>query len=270
MNRLLRNSILTFLVISPWAQLCARDVTLIAGTLVQCTVNEPNFSSRTAKNGEPLVCYARPSHEFGCAAFPRGTVFAGRLADFRNPGRLYGKGWMQLEFDRVIVPEGQAPITAKVISVHGLKVDSEGKLLGRGHARRDVIEWAIPVLWPLKLATLLSPGPAPSLKGEKVMTLRLLDDVQVPCGDSFGTGWRRFGPSSSNHPDTSPSKSGIESAGSFSAAQSDAQAVGAGQEPSDSDHDRPLVIESGHHRVLITSSRLAKVETSPAARSGPD
>jgi hypothetical protein len=72
-------------------------------------------------------------------------------------------------------------VSAKVISVPHLRVSLEGKIEGRGHAKRDALGWAIPVLWPVKLATLPARGPRPALKGETRITLRLLEDVEVPA-----------------------------------------------------------------------------------------
>src|SRR5262249_1215313 len=62
-----------------------------------------------------------------------------------------------------------------------LKVDREGRIRGHGHPKRDAIEWAIPILWPVKVLTLPARGPLPALKGESRITLRLLDDVEVPA-----------------------------------------------------------------------------------------
>jgi hypothetical protein len=42
------------------------------------------------------------------------------------------------------------------------------------------VGWAIPVLWPVKILTLPVRGPRPTLKGEVRITLRLLEDVEVP------------------------------------------------------------------------------------------
>ena len=85
-------------------QASAQQTLLIrAGTLIDCTLHEPSFSSKTAQLGEPLICYAAPLREFGVSVFPRGSYFVGRLADYKNPGRIHGKGWMHLDFDRLIL-----------------------------------------------------------------------------------------------------------------------------------------------------------------------
>lgn len=74
------------------ASAAAQEIALGAGTFLQCTLEEPNFSSRTAEISEPLICYAHPLREFGRLAFPRGSYLTGHLADFRDPGRFVGRG----------------------------------------------------------------------------------------------------------------------------------------------------------------------------------
>ncbi len=162
--------------------LFAQEIVLRAGRLLRCTLEEPNLSSRTAQIGEPIVCYAQPIREFGRSVFPRGSYLTGRLVDYRDPGRLAGKGWLKLEFDRLILcPTIEVPVAAKVVAARGFRIDAEGRILGRGHPKRDALGWFFPPLWPIKLMTLSARGPRPTLKGETPITLRLMDDVSVPC-----------------------------------------------------------------------------------------
>jgi hypothetical protein len=51
----------------------ARDIVLPAGTLLQCTLNEPNLSTSTVDVGDPVLCHLRGMTEFGQQAFPRGS-----------------------------------------------------------------------------------------------------------------------------------------------------------------------------------------------------
>src|SRR3984893_6673884 len=158
----------------------AQDILVPAGTLLQCTLNEPNFSSATASVGDPVLCHLRSFQEFGRTVFPRGSMLAGHLEDDKEPGHFVGKGYMKLTFDRVIVPSGDIPLPAKVIEAKGFKVDKQGDIKGKGHATRDVVEWMIPPLWPWKVLTLPARGPRPTLKGEEPLHLRLMDDIVVP------------------------------------------------------------------------------------------
>ena len=172
----------------------AREVVLPAGTLLQCTLNEPNFSSATADVGDPVLCHLRAQTEFGQQAFPRGTYLVGHLESAKEPGHFFGKGNLKLQFDRIGLPSGDLPLEAKVIATRGYKVDKEGKIDGKGHAKRDVVEWMLPPLWPWKVIMLPARGPRPALKGESTISLRLMDDVQIPqVAETFGPGWHFFG-----------------------------------------------------------------------------
>jgi len=158
----------------------AQDVQVPAGTLLRCTLNEPDFSSKSAQVGDPVLCHASVVQEFGRAAFPRGAYLAGHLEADKEPGHFWGKGYLKLVFDRIGLPNTDVPINAKVIAAHAFHVDREGDILGKGHAKRDVIEWMFPPLWPWKVLTLPARGPRPTLKGEETLTLRLMEDVTVP------------------------------------------------------------------------------------------
>jgi hypothetical protein len=171
----------------------ARDVVLPAGTILQCTLNEPNFSTSTAEIGDPVLCHLRAQTEFGRQAFPRGSYLVGHLEAAKDPGHFWGKGYLKLQFDRIGLPSGDLPLETKVIATRGYKVDKEGKVDGKGHAKRDVVEWMLPPLWPWKVIMLPARGPRPALKGETQLSLRLMDDVQLPeVAETFGPDWHFF------------------------------------------------------------------------------
>lgn len=164
------------------ARAASRDEILPAGTLLHCTMDEPNFSSKTAQAGDPVLCHLGPISSFGHSVFPRGAMLSGHLQDSKDPGHFVGKGWLELEFDRIILPGAEVlPLSAKIIATPHLKTDREGKIKGGGHAKRDAVEWMIPVLWPIKLIMLPARGPYPTLKGETRLSMRLMEDVIVPA-----------------------------------------------------------------------------------------
>ena len=172
---------------------------LPAGTLLQCTLNEPNLSSATVAVGDPVLCHLRSLTEFGHQAFPRGSYLVGHLESAQDPGHFWGKGYMKIVFDRIGMPQGDMPLDAKVIATRGYKVDKYGDIDGKGHAKRDIVEWMIPPLWPWKIIMLPARGPRPTLKGEAVLSLRLMDDVQLPqVAQTFGPDWHFFGPRPQN------------------------------------------------------------------------
>src|SRR5437899_8729705 len=172
----------------------AQDLLVPAGTLLQCTMSEPNFSSATASVGDPVLCHLKSFQEFGHTVFPRGSMLAGHLEEEKDPGHFVGKGYLKITFDRVIVPTGDLPLPAKVIQAKGYKVDKQGDIKGKGHPKRDVVEWMIPPLWPWKVVSLPARGPRPKLKGETVLSMRLMDDVQIPqVAQTYGPSWHFFG-----------------------------------------------------------------------------
>jgi hypothetical protein len=162
----------------------AKEIVLPAGTLMTCTLDEPNFSSATVTVGDPFLCHPRAMQMFGQSVFPRGAYLVGHLQADKDPGHFVGKGYLQLSFDRIGLADTDLPISAKIIAVRGYRVDREGKIIGHGHATRDVVEWMLPPLWPWKVLTLPARGPRPTLKGEVAVTLRLMEDVTVPSGNS--------------------------------------------------------------------------------------
>ena len=97
-------SLLSLLFLGVQQRAGAQDVQLPAGTLLRCTLNEPDFSSRSAKVGDPVVCNVSTVQEFGRAVFPRGAYMAGHLEADKEPGHFGGKGYLKLVFDRIGLP----------------------------------------------------------------------------------------------------------------------------------------------------------------------
>jgi hypothetical protein len=191
---LLTLAVLSLAVLGLTTSASARETVLPAGTLLKCTLNEPNFSSATVAIGDPVLCHLHSVTEFGQQTFPRGAYLVGHLESAQDPGHFWGKGNMKLVFDRIGLPNGDMPLDAKVIATRGYKVDKTGAIDGKGHAKRDIVEWMIPPLWPWKIIMLPARGPRPTLKGESMLELRLMDDVQIPqVSTTNGPDWHFFG-----------------------------------------------------------------------------
>ena len=158
----------------------AKDL-IPAGTIITCILDEPNFSSKTAQIGDPVLCSLGPLRSFGHMVFPRGAQLSGHLQDYKDPGHFFGKGSLSLEFDRMILPNAEVmPLSAKIISAPHQHIDKTGSVKGKGHPKRDAILWAVPVFWPIKIMTLPARGPFPTLKGETRLSMRLIEDVELP------------------------------------------------------------------------------------------
>lgn len=199
MRRTLSFSFLFVLFLAVQISTKAQDIIVPAGTLLHCTLDEPNFSSATASVGDPVVCSLNSLQEWGRVVFPRGAYLGGHLEADKDPGHFVGKGYLQLEFDRIGLPTTEIPVPSKVIAARGFKVDKQGDIVGHGHATRDTLEWMFPPLWPWKVVSLPARGPRPTLKGEEQLTLRLMDDISVPRNVAYtaSSNWHYFGDSPS-------------------------------------------------------------------------
>jgi hypothetical protein len=133
------------------------------------------------KVGDPVLCTLGHSEAFGRTSFPYGSYVMGHFAEYKDPGHFVGKGWMELDFDKLIVqPDTVVPINARVVATPKNPVDKDGRILGTGHATKDTVMWMIPILWPIDLINLPRRGPRPTLKAETKLTLRVMDDFGIP------------------------------------------------------------------------------------------
>jgi hypothetical protein len=153
-----------------------------AGSVIECMVSEPHLSSKTTHVGDPVLCQVSHVEKYGRSVFPYGSYMVGRFEAYKDPGHFVGKGWMELRFDRMVVGNDTViPISTRVVATSGKNpVDGDGRILGTGHAVKDTVEWMIPVLWPIDLINLPRRGPAPELKAETRLTVKLLDDFGIP------------------------------------------------------------------------------------------
>ena len=205
-----------------------------AGSLVSCTTGDARISSKTTAIGDPVLC--KVEHRRGDFMLPYGSYLGGEFAEYKDPGHFVGKGWMELSFDRLYVGDTVIPIDAKVVDVPGYKIDAQGRILGKGHAVRDTVMWMIPVLWPIDLINLPRRGPRPTLKDETAMTLRVMEDIQVPVvqepqRDPYGLYQR--GPNSYAPQPAPPTQAPDEGAGERVCARATSSAGGAARASGD-------------------------------------
>ena len=73
MRRISAYLAISVLFVSVPASMKAQDILVPAGTLLHCTMDEPNFSSATADVGDPVICHLSALRQFGKAVFPRLT-----------------------------------------------------------------------------------------------------------------------------------------------------------------------------------------------------
>ncbi len=83
-----------------------------AGALVSCTTGDGRISSKTTAVGDPVLC--KVQFRRGDFMLPYGSYLGGQFADYKDPGHFVGKGWMELDFDRLYVGDQVLPISAKI------------------------------------------------------------------------------------------------------------------------------------------------------------
>jgi hypothetical protein len=106
-----------------------------------------------------------------------------------------GKGYLDIVFDHIGLPNSDSELDARIVAAQGQHVDKQGDIMGHGHAKRDVVEWMIPPLWPWKVIMLPARGPQPKLKNEQLVTLKLMQDVELPQLTAYVSPSRRLGDS---------------------------------------------------------------------------
>ena len=184
LNRTLSALSLTLLAVP--AASYASEQLVPAGSLIQCTVEEAKISSKTTAIGDPVLCKVSHVEVHGRSVLPYNSYLVGHFEDYKDPGHLVGKGWMELKFDHMVIePDQELAIDARVVEVPKYNVDTQGRILGKGHPVKDTVEWLIPVLWPIDLINLPRRGPRPVLKAETRLTLKLLDDLGIPAREDF-------------------------------------------------------------------------------------
>src|SRR5258705_8387472 len=83
----------------------AQDILVPAGTLLRCTLDEPNFSSATADIGDPVICHLSALRQFGKTVFPRGSYLGGHLEADKEAGHFLGKGYVKIEVYAIGFPD---------------------------------------------------------------------------------------------------------------------------------------------------------------------
>lgn len=139
-----------------------------AGTLLRCTLDEPHLSPATADVGDPILCRLSGSQRIGSVVLPRGAYLSGHVDAGKKLGNFSTHGSMTLVFDRIGWPNGMVSANCKVIAVRNYTIDHNGRIVGG---------WLSDAV----------------LKGETPVTVRLMDDVEVPLTMvSYGPGWHFF------------------------------------------------------------------------------
>lgn len=110
---------------------------------------------------------------------PRSSKVFAKVVESKQAGRFWGRARYRMVFDTILTPnECQYSVEAKLIEAGKFEVEKE-RIIGAGHARRDVFALLFPPTTAYQLLRIPARGPKLILDEETVLSLRLLDTVHL-------------------------------------------------------------------------------------------
>src|SRR5262249_23309056 len=111
---------------------------------------------------------------------PRSSKVFAKAVESKQAGRLWGRAHLMMTIDSILTPSDCAySIDSKLIEAGKYKVNKKETVVGKGHARRDVVLWMFPPTTLYQLIRLPARGPKLILDGETNLAIRLLQPVQL-------------------------------------------------------------------------------------------
>lgn len=121
------------------------DTTIQSETKARLTLRSQISSKLSEADDVISATLVEPIHAEGRLVLPRGTEFVGRITRVKPAKRLQRSSHLLIEFERIVTPSGEVPISAQVTAIddwdreESIKADSEGKLKG-GHRAEKTID----------------------------------------------------------------------------------------------------------------------------------
>src|SRR5262249_25473254 len=76
---------------------------------------------------------------------PRSSKVFAKTVESKQAGRLWGRAHLMMTIDTILTPSDcQYSIDSKLVEAGKYKVNKKETVVGRGHARRDVVLWMFP------------------------------------------------------------------------------------------------------------------------------
>ena len=150
------------------------DEKLIAGMTTGPTILTVASDVRFFPNRPPLLA--------------RGSKILGTIIESKQAGHFHGKARTRIALTSILTSDlCEYPIEAKIVEAGRFKV-GDGVILGRGHAKRDVIALLFPPTTIYQLLRTPSRGPKLVVDSETPLTIKLLQPVSLgeASVDRFG------------------------------------------------------------------------------------
>src|SRR5262245_14397955 len=111
---------------------------------------------------------------------PRSSKVFAKTVESKQAGRLWGRAHYSLAIDSILTPNDcEYSIDAKLIEAAKFKINKKESIVGKGHARRDVVLWLFPPTTLYQLIRLPARGPKLVLDEESTLAIRLLQPVHL-------------------------------------------------------------------------------------------
>ena len=195
----------TVVVLSPVASTLAAaapcQASLPAGTIIRMFPDERLVAGRAfgpvvfTVGSDVRLFPNRP------AVILRGSKVLGNVMESKQAGRLVGRARTQIVLTSILTADScEYPIDAKILEAGRYTVNTDGVVVGRGHARRDLLELLFPPTTIYQLIRIPSRGPSLVIDRETPITIKLTEPLTAQSAVSHAEVALSFPPPSAPAP----------------------------------------------------------------------
>jgi len=171
-------SILLAPTVSTFAAAASCQASLPAGTIIRMFPDEKLVAGRTIG---PVTFTVRSDIRLfpnRPAVIPRGSKVLGEVKVSKQAGRLVGRAQTEVVLTSILTADScEYPIDAKIQDAGRYTANKDGVLVGRGHARRDLLGLLFPPTTMYKLIRIPSRGPRLVIDVETPITIKLMEPL---------------------------------------------------------------------------------------------
>src|SRR5213593_202133 len=172
----------TVILVSPAASTMAGaapcQASLPAGTIIRIFPDERLVAGEVLG---PVVFTVTPDVRLfpnRPAVIPRGSKVLGNVMESKQAGRLVGRAQTQIVLTSILTADScEYPIDAKILEAGRYTATRDGVIVGRGHARRDLLKLLLPPTTIYQLIRIPSRGPSLVLDAENPITIKLIEPL---------------------------------------------------------------------------------------------
>ena len=164
------------------------SINIPAGTIIRVYPDEHIVAGTTSG---PLLFTVAADVRFFPNTYPivpRGSKILAKMERSNQAGRLWGKAKARVVFTSILTPDFcEYPIDATLLATQRYQV-REQVIIGKGHARRDVLGLLFPPTTLYQLIRLPARGPKLTIDEEQQLTIKLVQPLQLARSESSPIG----------------------------------------------------------------------------------